>query len=170
MKLFPLDAGVSQIRGIVEMIKDNKNSIEVSKLAEQANNEIDELFPLIDACVILELCTVKNGVVRLTKSGMNMAKHNTREVLSKALNKVEPFKSAISVMAKEKRISTKELASELYRKGILFNTDEITNIELLKSLLFKWGVANNLFSYNNDSDTWSISKNAMRKNPKGSKK
>lgn len=155
MKLFPLNTGVSQIRGIIEIIKDNKNTIEVSKLAEETNEEIDDLFPLIDTCVLLKLCTVKDGSVTLTKSGKNLATHNTREVFAKALDKVEPFKSTTAILNKNKELSTQDLSRALYKKGIFFNSDEITNIELLKNLFLKWGVGNKLFSYNNDSDMWS---------------
>jgi hypothetical protein len=154
MKLFPLDTGVSQIRGIIEIIKDDNNSIEMSKLAEETNDEIDDLFPLIDTCVLLKLCTVKEGVVKLTKSGMNLATNNTRLVFAKALDKVEPFKSALIEIGKKKEISTQDLARALYKKGILYNSDEITNTELLKNLLLKWGVSNKLLIYNNDSDMW----------------
>ncbi len=154
MKLFPLDTGVSQIRGIVEIMKDNKGSIEMSKLAEETNDEIDDLFPLIDTCVLLKLCTVREGVVKLTKSGMNLATNNTRQVFAKALDKVEPFKSALVEVKKNKEISTQDLAGALYKKGILYNSDQITNTELLKNLMLKWGVSNKLLSYNNDSDMW----------------
>ena len=95
MKLFPLDTGVSQIRGIVEIIKDYKGSIEMSKLAEETNDEIDDLFPLIDTCVLLKICKVKEGAVKLTDSGKSLATHNTRRMFAKALDKVEPFKSAL---------------------------------------------------------------------------
>jgi hypothetical protein len=156
MKLFPLDTGVSQIRGIVEIIKDHHSSIEVSALAEETNDEIDDLFPLIDTCVLLGLCTVKDGIVKLTPAGKNLATHNTREVFAKALDRVEPFKSAIAIIRKEKRISTQDLERTLRKKGIFFNSDRITNTELLKNLLLKWGVGNGLLSYNNDSEVWSI--------------
>lgn len=155
MKLFPLNTGVSQIRGIIEIIKDNKNTIDVSKLSEQINEEIDDLFPLIDTCVLLKLCNVKDGAVRLTKSGKELATHNTREVFAKALLKVEPFKTTISILKRGKELSTQELSRALYKKGIFFNTDEITNMELLKNLLLKWGVRTKLFTYNYDSDMWS---------------
>jgi hypothetical protein len=155
MKLFPLDTGVSQIRGIVEIMKDHSGSIEVSKLAEETNDEIDDLFPLIDTCVLLQLCTVKEGMVKLTQSGKNLATHNTREVFSHALDKVEPFKSAMIIIKKEKEISTQDLSRALYKKGILYNSDQITNTELLKNLLLKWGVRNKLLSYDYDSDMWS---------------
>jgi hypothetical protein len=155
MKLFPLDTGVSQIRGIIEIIKDNKGSIEVSKLAEETNDEIDDLFPLIDTCVLLRLCTVKDGLVRLTKSGMNLATHNTREVFARALHKVEPFSSTIAMIRTGKMVNTGDLSKKLYKKKIFYNTDEVTNTALLKNLFLKWGVGNKLFSYNPDTDIWS---------------
>ncbi|MGI0100136.1 MAG: AAA-associated domain-containing protein [Candidatus Micrarchaeaceae archaeon] len=153
-KLFPLNTGVSQIRGIIAIIKDNKGAIDVSKLAEETNDEIDDLFPLIDTCVLLKLCTVKEGVVKLTKSGRNIATNNTREVMAKSLKKVEPFSSALKEIEKAKRIDTADLSKALYTKGVMYNTDEITNIELLKNLLLKWGVRSKIFSYDNGSDTW----------------
>ncbi len=155
MKLFPLSTGVSQIRGIIEIIKDAKGRIEMSKLAEEANEEIDDLFPLIDTCTLLKLCTVKDGVVRLTKSGNGLAMHNTAEIMGRALKRIEPFRSAISQMNKKGGISTHDLERGLYRKGIFFNSDEITNTELLKNLLLKWGIRNRLFSYDPGSDMWS---------------
>jgi len=154
MKLFPLDTGVSQIRGIVEIMKDHNGSIEMSKLAEETNDEIDDLFPLIDTCVLLKLCTVKEGVVMLTKSGKNLATHNTKEVFANALDKVEPFRTAMRIIKSEKEISTEDLEKALSRKGIMYNSDKITNTELLKNLLLKWGIRNGLFSYNYDSDMW----------------
>jgi hypothetical protein len=102
------------------------------------------------------MCTVKNGIVKLTKKGIELATHNKREVFSKALTKVEPFKSAIALLKRKKELSTKELENMLYNKGIFFNSDQITDIELLKNLLLKWGVENKLLVYNNSSDMWSV--------------
>ncbi len=153
-KLFPLNTGVSQIRGIIEIIRDNKGSMDISKLADETNDEIDDLFPLIDTCVLLGICGVKNGVVRLTASGRTLATHNTREVFAKSLERVEPFKTAISIIRK-REITTQDLAKQLHSKGVYYNTDTITNTELLKNLLLKWGVRNRLFAYNYDSDIWS---------------
>ena len=153
-KLFPLNTGVSQIRGIIEIIRDNKGSMDISKLADETNDEIDDLFPLIDTCVLLGVCSVKEGMVKLTASGRILATHNTREVFAKALERVEPFKTAISII-KKNDITTQDLARQLHSKGIFYNSDMITNTELLKNLLLKWGVRNKLLTYNYDSDVWS---------------
>ncbi len=155
MKLFPLNAGVSQIRGVIALIKSNKGSMELSKIAAHTKADIADLFPLIEACSMLKLCKVKNGKVTLTSSATALTNANRRDLFAKALASVEPFKSTLAVMAKGKRISTKELSRKLYRKGIYFNSDEITNMEILKNMLFKWGIENGLLSYDHSSDAWS---------------
>jgi hypothetical protein len=155
MKLFPLNAGVSQIRGIIDLVKGNKIPMEISKIAEDTKEDIADLFPLIDACSMLKLCTVKDGKVKLTSSATKLTNTNKREVFARALATIEPFKSTISAVSKGNGISTKELSEKLYKKGIFFDSDEVTNIELLKSLLFKWGIENGLFSYDHASDMWS---------------
>lgn len=155
MKLFPLNAGVSQIRGIIALIKGNKGPMEMSKLAEDTKEDIADLFPLIDACSMLKLCTVKDGKVKLTGSAAKLTNANKREIFSKALATAEPFKSTISAIRNGNRLSTKELSEKLRKKGIFFDSDEVTNTELLKNLLFKWGIENRLFSYDYASDTWS---------------
>ena len=155
MKLFPLNAGISQIRGIIELIKGNKGPMELSKLAEDTKENIADLFPLIDACSMLKLCTVKDGKVKLTRSAATLTSTNKREIFARVLPVIEPFKSTIAAISKGDGISTKELSERLYKKKIFFDSDEVTNTELLKSLLFKWGIENGLFSYDHASDTWS---------------
>lgn len=154
MRLFPLNTGVSEIRGIVDILRDNGGTMDMSKLAAETNEEIDVLFPIVDTCVILGLCTISKGVVKLTKSGSELGSHNTKELFAKALKKVEPFKSALGIINREK-VSTRELAAKLKKKGIYFHQDEIVNMELLKNLLVKWGVTNVLFSYDGSIDLWS---------------
>lgn len=154
MKLFPLNAGVSQIRGIIDIVKSNGSPMEISKIAESTKEDIANLFPLIDACSMLKLCTVRNGSVKLTRSAASLTNTNKRGIFAKALASVEPFKSTIAAVARG-RISTKELSRKLHKKGIFFDSDEVTNMELLKNLLFKWGIENGIFSYNHSSDTWS---------------
>jgi hypothetical protein len=153
-KLFPLNTGVSEIRGIIEIIKDNGSSIEMSRLSEETNDDIDGLFPLIDTCSILGLCTIKKGIVKLTASGSKLASDNSRELFSRALMKVEPFKSALSLLAKSPK-TTQSLCESLRKKGVAFHDDSITNKELIKDLLLKWGVTNRLFHYDSKADLWS---------------
>ena len=154
VRLFPLNTGVSQIRGIIEIIKDSGGKIAVSSLSKETNDDIDDLFPLLDTCSILGLCTISKGTVKLTKSGSELASYNTRELFARALQKVEPFRSTLTLIDKSK-LSTPELASSLSKKRISFHGDAITNRELLKSLLLKWGVINHLLSYDPDTDLWS---------------
>lgn len=154
MKLFPLNSGISEIIGIVAIIKDNSNKIDLSKLASETNKDIEDLFPLLDTCSALGLCTIKNGAVKLTATGANLASHNTKELFSRALKKAEPFKSSLEILGKG-RLTTSDLTDRLADKGIMLHGDRITNLELLKDLLLRWGVTNHLFSYNSGIDMWS---------------
>lgn len=154
MELFPLDAGISEIRGILKLIKENNDSLEISKLAREAHRDIDDLFPLIDACKLLGLCTVKNGVMSLTESGFNLTMHNQQGLIAKNLTVVEPFKSILEILKNRKGIDTKHLSRMLRQKRISFYSDEMTNMALLKHLLLHWAVRCGILNYKSESDIW----------------
>jgi NitT/TauT family transport system ATP-binding protein len=154
VKLFPLNTLVGEIRGIIEIIKDNGGKIEMSSLSRETNDDIDDLFPLLDTCTMLDLATISKGVVKLTQSGTKLASYNTRELFSQALQKAEPFKSTLTLVSRS-GLTTDQLASRLSKKGISFHSDGITNREVLKNLLLKWGVQNHLLHYDAETDIWS---------------
>ena len=153
-KLFPLDTGTNEIRGIIEIIKNSGGKMEMSSLSRETNYDIDDLFPLLDTCTMLGLCSISKGIVKLTQSGSRLASYNSRELFSKALQRDEPFKSALSLVGRSS-LTTAQLASQLSKKGISFHSDVITNKELLKNLLLKWGVQNHLLHYDAETDLWS---------------
>jgi hypothetical protein len=156
MELFPLGAGISELRGIIKLTKDNGNAIEISRLATETRKGIDVLLPLIDACRILGLCTVKGGSMKLTASGLRLTAGNMRAILSKRLADIEPFKRSFAVIGSHKRLTTVRLSELLGRDGIILYSEKATNVELLKGLLLKWAVRLNLSSYNPKTDEWSL--------------
>ncbi len=160
MKFFPLDVGVSEIRGIIDIIKDNGNAMEVSKLAEETDDEIDDLFPLLDAGVLLGLCKISKGNVVLTKKGVLLDQHNAKDIFSDALRHIEPFKSVLSLLKSKDKMSANEIADALLRRGISYNSDRITNEELISGLLTRWSITNHILSYDQESGLWEIYKRA----------
>ena len=154
MEMFPLDAGISELRGIVKLVKENGNAIGVSKLAKETRKEIDALLPLIDACRMLGICTVRDGSIKLTNSGLSLTARNMREKLSKELVRIEPFKSSLTIVKFKKKITTTRLSEILGRNGIMLYSEKATNSELLKGLLLKWAVRLRLLSYNQETDEW----------------
>ncbi|MGC9099105.1 MAG: AAA-associated domain-containing protein [Candidatus Micrarchaeia archaeon] len=155
MGQFPIGAGITELRGVLELIKENGDALSLAKLADESEEEIDKLLPLLEAGEMLGLCEVKEGVAMLTEDGKRLKLNNISRLLAKRLREIEPFKSAIEVLGK-KSITTAELANELKSRDIILNADDETNISLLRNMLMKWGVRTKLLAYNRDSDSWSI--------------
>jgi len=142
---------------VLEILKKNGGALSLAKLADESEEEIDKLLPLLDAGELLGLCKVKNGVARLTEEGKKLKLSNITSMLSKKLKEIEPFNSVIDILSK-KSLNTEEIAEELKSRDIILNADDITNIELLRNLLIRWGVRTKLLAYNKDLDSWSIGK------------
>ena len=157
MGQFPIGAGITELRGVLKILKENEGALSLAKLADESEEEIDKLLPLLDAGELLGLLEVKNGIVRLTEEGKRLGLGNITNILSKRLKEIEPFKSVIDILSK-KSLNTEEIAEELKSRNIILNADDITNVELLRSLLIRWGVRTKLLAYNKDLDSWSVSK------------
>jgi len=157
MGQFPIGVGITELRGVLEILKKNGGALSLAKLADESEEEIDKLLPLLDAGELLGLCKVKNGVARLTEEGKKLKLSNITSMLSKKLKEIEPFNSVIDILSK-KSLNTEEIAEELKSRDIILNADDITNIELLRNLLIRWGVRTKLLAYNKDLDSWSIGK------------
>ncbi|HUY70338.1 MAG TPA: AAA-associated domain-containing protein [Candidatus Baltobacteraceae bacterium] len=156
MELFPLNAGLSQTRSIVRLIKEKKGgAIEVSKIAHETKKSIDTLFPLIDACRILGLCTIQDGIIKITPLGDSITPKTFAPVMARELVKVEPFKSIVQLLHEHEKLTSRQLADQLSEKGITFYHEAETNAELLKSMLLRWGIRNKLLSYDFATDLWS---------------
>ena len=157
MRQFPIGVGITELRGVLEIMKENGGALSLAKLADESEEEIDKLLPLLDAGELLGLCEVKNGIAKLTEEGKKLKLSNITSMLSKKLKEIEPFNSIIDILSK-KSLNTEEIAEELKSRNIILNADDTTNVELLRNLLIKWGVRTKLLAYNKDSDSWSIGK------------
>lgn len=152
--LFPVDTGISRVRGIVSIIKQNKGHIEISKLAEEAEEDIDDLLPLIEACKLLGFAVVHEFEVKLTEKGAKMTFSNFNKLINESLLEVEPFKSTMKIID-DKQVNTQELFGTLKSRGIVLHSEDATNDIMLKKLLMRWGVRAKLISYNQEEDLWS---------------
>jgi len=156
--VFPLGPGISRVRGIVSIIKQNNGRIEISKLAEESEEDIDDLLPLIEACKLLGFAAVDESEVKLTDKGSKLTFSNFSKLINEGLVEVEPFKSTIKIIDNRK-VNSQELFKTLRSRGILLHGEEATNDILLKKLLIRWGVRSKLINYDQESDLWSRRKN-----------
>ena len=131
----------------------NKGHIEMSKLAEESDEDVDDLFPTIEACKQLGFIMVDDSQLKLTERGSKLTFSNFAKLIRDGLEDAEPFKSALKIID-GRRVSTREVFSTLRGKGIVYHGDEGVNDLLLKKVMIRWGVRSELLSYDAKSDTW----------------
>ncbi|MDE1851551.1 MAG: AAA-associated domain-containing protein [Candidatus Micrarchaeota archaeon] len=153
--LFPSGPGIGRIRGIVGLIKQNNGEISISALAEESEEDIDDLLPLIDACKLLGFAVVDSSTIRLTKEGGSLTVSNASKAIREKLPSIEPFKSTVAIL-KKNYVTSRELFDLLHAKGIVLHGDKSTNDEQLKKLLLRWGVRSKLIEYDANKDEWRL--------------
>ncbi|MCL5262589.1 MAG: AAA-associated domain-containing protein [Candidatus Marsarchaeota archaeon] len=154
--LFPIDVGMTKLRGVLKLVKEHGGTINVSALAEEAREEVDDLLPLIDAAEMLGLVQVDSGVITLLDKTAPLDNQSFLSMVRPGLAAVEPFKSVISVLKQKLANTTPELAAQLNGKGVQLHEDNATNEEMLRGLLLAWGVGAKLLSYDAKTDGWKV--------------
>ncbi|MEM3827081.1 MAG: AAA-associated domain-containing protein [Candidatus Micrarchaeaceae archaeon] len=154
--LFPIDAGITQMRGVLKIIKDGGGTIGIAELADEAEEEIDDLFPILDACKLLGLAKVNGGKVTITELGSGLTIKNMQKVLAPSLSEVEPFKTIILALKLEGEITTERLANLLKENNLAFYSDKHKYMEQLRRLLVKWAVRLRLLVYDQADDSWKL--------------
>ena len=80
-ELFPLNVGISKIRGMLKIIKENGGSMDLSRLSSYSEEDIGDLMLLIEAANLLNLSKVKNTTIILTEKGKSMTLANSSKLL-----------------------------------------------------------------------------------------
>ncbi len=154
--LFPVDAGITQMRGALKIVKDNGGTMGLAELADEPEEKIGDLFPVLDACKLLKFAEVKDGKVQLTKEGIGLNLSNMQKVIREKLAEIEPFKTVVVALRVENNVSTKKLLEVLSGSGILFFSDQRKSEEALRKILLKWGVRVKLLYYDQETDSWKL--------------
>ncbi len=155
MKIFPEDASISPLWGMLKMVKDAGGEMSVSLVAERSGQQISSLLPLVEASTILGFATVKNGILALSKAGKKLTSTNFKRKVGEELRTVEPFRSALEGLRRGPQ-DTSTVAMILREKGIVLHSDMSINVELLKGMLLVWGTRTQLLDYDAETDEWKI--------------
>ena len=150
--LFPLGTGISRVRGIIGIVKQHKGRIGMSKLAEESEEDVDDLLTLLEASKLLGLIAITRSDVKLTPRGEKLITGATRAIIRESLSKIEPFKSTIKALSGGSK-TTPELLEYLRSKDVYPEEGEHSSETLLK-LLLAWGVRSKLLSYDEENETW----------------
>jgi len=154
VNLFPLGPGISRVRGVISILKQHDGHLEISELAEEADEQIDDLLPLIEACKLLGFAEIDNSEIKLTNSGAKLDFTNFSKSIRDNLADIEPFESALKIIG-DREVNTQKLFSTLRSKGITLHSDEVTSDALLKKVMLRWGVRSKLLNYDSKTDKWS---------------
>lgn len=145
------------MRAIVRLIKEHDGTMDISGLANEINEDIDSLLPVIDACRMLGLCSIKKGTVSITKEGLQLTSKNVHKMIGSKLPHIEPFKTILGLFDRQRALSTSEIEHALNKKGItVFNPSAKNETSAIKELLFGWALATKLLRHDAKNDRWII--------------
>ncbi len=155
-KIFPADARLNRVNGILRVLFHNKGKLTVAELSKISNSEVDMLLPQVNAAELLKLVKVVEDDIILTSLGRSLY-HNEEDAeksVSETLIKFEPFKTAYEMSKKEGRFRTEDLAKKLVAKKVTFDLDKEKNENIIKNMLFQWAISFGIVDYYGVNDFW----------------
>ncbi|ACI21053.1 MULTISPECIES: AAA-associated domain-containing protein [Thermodesulfovibrio] len=144
-------AKVGAIAGLIELVHDKGGRVDIYALSSELSMEVDDIFPLIEASVILDFGEVREGDFILTEKGKNWAEADTLEkkeiFKDSALQNVQLIKQIMQVLS----TISKHRVSEEFFIDILKN--HFTPEEAWNQLetAIDWGRYAELFAYDYDA-------------------
>jgi len=144
-------ARVGGIAGLVELLHDRGGREDLFRLSEDLVMDVEDLLPLLEACVLLGFALLKEGDVQLTSQGVRFADADIqrRKILFReaALDHVMILKQIESILKKK---SDHSIADEFFH-DILdehFSEDEV---QRQFDTAMNWGRYAEIFDYDRDS-------------------
>lgn len=144
-------AKVGAIAGLVELVHDKGGRVDIYALSSELSMEVDDIFPLIEASVILDFGEVKEGDFILTEKGKRWAEADTLEkkeiFKDSALQNVQLIKQILQVLS---TISKHRVSDEFFIDILKnhFTPEEAWN--QLETAI-DWGRYAELFAYDYDA-------------------
>lgn len=151
MHLLP-NATPGGMAGLLDVISEKPEGIDLADLAADLSFEVDDLFPLVDAGAMLNLFNVDNGHIALTEAGEEW--HNADILHSKQIFARLALEHAPLVHAIDQALSRNrngklrgELILDLLRSK---HTDTLARQQF--DIAISWGRYGELFDYDADDD------------------
>lgn len=138
------------IAGLLEVLADSGGTEDLYHLAEKLLMEVDDLFPIVEAAVLLGFATLKEGDVNITPAGKQWveAAIDTQKKLFReaALAHVLLFQQIAKILAEK---SDHSIPLELFR-DILDEHHPEQEIQRQLDTVLNWGRYCELFSYDSE--------------------
>ncbi|WP_421778602.1 AAA-associated domain-containing protein [Gardnerella sp. DNF01144] len=151
VRLLP-NATPGGMAGLLDVISEEPDGIDLADLAADLSFEIDDLFPLVDAGTMLDLLTAENGHITITQAGQEW--HNadilhSKQVFARLAIEHAPLVHAIDQALSRNRNGKLrgELILDLLRSK---HTDALARQQF--DIAISWGRYGELFDYDADDD------------------
>lgn len=138
-------AGVSQVFGLLDVLRAYTGKTSVAKLNIDLHLDIDDLLPPIATAELLELVTVKNGEISLTDIGRKILSSKMparKAIIGEQLRKVDLFKEILKELDMKKRLALVDV-EEIIEGAFGPFKDVHEGVRLV----IRWGVFADLFDY-----------------------
>lgn len=89
---------VGQMIGLLEVLEDMPDGVDVARVAGEHMLELDDLLPAVDAARLLGLLSVKSGDLHLTEEGkefLTKGSSRRKKLLNKVISNLGEFKAII---------------------------------------------------------------------------
>ena len=144
-------ARVGGIAGLIELLRDRGGREDLFRLAEELVMDVEDLLPILEACVLLGFAWLKEGDVQLSKAGEAFADADiqTRKVLFRqaALEHVTILKQIDSIL---KRKSDHAMADEFFN-DILDEHFAEDEVKRQFETATNWGRYAEIFDYDREN-------------------
>jgi hypothetical protein len=150
VSVMPGNVRAGQVISLVEVTGGLGTIIDVSRLADELGADIAVLLPILDTAELLGLVKSEKGEISLTEFGhkFQKASKNKVKLLTDLLAKIEPFKTAVELAAKQGSVSAEEVGEVLSERGITWHHEPEMNQALLTTILIHWAIYSGLLNYN----------------------
>ena len=148
--IMPANVRAGQVLGLVEIVGGLGTAVDAAKLADELGGDLVTLLPILDTGEMLGLVKVDKGDISLTEFGLKFQKTSKYKVrlLKDQLSKIEPFKTALEIVAQKTSTSAADVAEVLWEKNIRWHHTPEINEKLVQTLLIHWAIYAGLLSYN----------------------
>jgi NitT/TauT family transport system ATP-binding protein len=144
-------ARVGGIAGLIELLQDRGGREDLFRLAEELVMDVEDLLPILEACVLLGFAVLKEGDVQITPQGTAFAEADIqqRKVLFRkaALDRVTILKQIDSIL---KRKSAHSIQDEFFHDILdeYFAEDEV---QRQFETAMNWGRYAEIFDYDREN-------------------
>jgi len=149
---------VEQVVGLLDDIGDN-SALGVAQLSGDTGMGAD-LLPILNEAQALGLVRTDMKDVSATELGLSVHRASTYrnkvKLLKDRLSEMEPCMTAVNLVTTEGRVSAKQIANELQRKGVQWHEDKENNEAIVEELLVDWAIGTDLLNRNKKGEFVSI--------------